>query len=199
MTLLDMTGKPCPIPVINAKRALKTLAPGETISIIVDNEISKQNLEKMAEGLGHMVISSIEDSNFKVTITVGTSKSKDDSSESQGLVVAIGQDRMGNGPFDDESSVALGKMLIKYFIFSLTELDIPPEYLLFFNGGIFLTTEGSTVLDDLRILVEKGTVIGTCGACLNYYKKLDKLEIGAVTNMYAIVNAMSFAKRVINI
>jgi len=51
MKLIDVSGKPCPIPVIEAKKALSG-ADGE-VRIIVDNMIAVQNLEKMAAGYGY--------------------------------------------------------------------------------------------------------------------------------------------------
>jgi hypothetical protein len=71
--------------------------------------------------------------------------------------------------------------------------------MLFFNSGVKLTTEGSTALEDLRKLEEKGTVISSCGTCLDFYKVKDKLAVGSVTNMYAIVQAMGEAGRLISL
>ena len=58
--------------------------------------------------------------------------------------------------------------------------------MLFYNGGAFLTTEGSESLEDLRFLEESGVEILTCGTCLNHYGLADKLAVGQVTNMYEI-------------
>ena len=88
---------------------------------------------------------------------------------------------------------------MKSFIQSLTELETPPEYVFFFNGGAFLTTEGSACLDDLKVLSDKGAVVATCGACLNFYKLVDKLKVGAPTNMLAIASTMAQAAKVINV
>ena len=44
---IDATGLRCPLPVLEAKRALKDLEAG-TLEVIVDNTIAVQNLEKMA-------------------------------------------------------------------------------------------------------------------------------------------------------
>ncbi|MDR3204572.1 MAG: sulfurtransferase-like selenium metabolism protein YedF [Deltaproteobacteria bacterium] len=195
MPFLNMLKQPCPIPVINAKKALRQASPGQIVDVLVDNEIAVQNLTKMALILGHLVqSSSIEDGNFKVQITVSkASEVKSVQGDSAGLVVAIGTQSMGQG------DNLLGKNLLKAFIFSLTEIDPAPEYLLFFNGGAFMTTESSQALSDLFALAEKGTVISTCGACLDFYQLKDKLKVGAVTNMFAIVQTMAQAKRLINI
>jgi selenium metabolism protein YedF len=88
---------------------------------------------------------------------------------------------------------------MKGFIYSLTELDTPPETVLFFNSGVKLTTEGSNAIADLKKLETKGTVIASCGTCLDFYQLKEKLAVGSVTNMYAIVAAMSGAGRLINL
>ena len=51
MITIDVLGKPCPIPVIEAKKAL-TGKNGEDVLVKVDNIISVQNLEKMANHYG---------------------------------------------------------------------------------------------------------------------------------------------------
>jgi selenium metabolism protein YedF len=193
MTILDMTGKPCPIPVIEAKKALRSARPGDAVAILVDNDIARQNLQKMAEGLGHGFTFAVLDGGA-IRAEIGVSEAaRPVASEEGGLVVAVGRGFMGRG--DDE----LGAALMKSFLYSLTELETPPEHLLFFNGGVRLTTSGSTALDDLAALTAKGAAVHSCGACLNYYGLTDQLRVGSVTNMYAIVSAMSQAKRLINL
>jgi selenium metabolism protein YedF len=202
MAIINVLGKPCPIPVIEAKKALRKAAPGETVGVLVDNDISRQNLEKMAKGLGCPSAFEVQgDGNILVTITAAARATADAEPAAppaadfggRGLVVAIGKHTMGLG--DDE----LGASLIKGFIYSLTELDTPPETLLFFNSGVRLTTEGSNAIGDLKTLEAKGTIIASCGTCLDFYKLKDKLAVGSVTNMYAIASAMAEAAKVINL
>jgi selenium metabolism protein YedF len=214
MEIVNVLGKPCPIPVIEAKKALRKAAPGEGVQILVDNDISRQNLEKMARGLGYAAAFEVrEDGNILVSIgpaaKPGLGAGADSAAgpavspaaacvlstapEAQGLVVAIGKNTMGTG--NDE----LGAVLIKSFIYSLTELDSPPETLLFFNSGVYLSTQGSNVIADLKTLEEKGTVIASCGTCLDFYKIKDKLAVGSVTNMYAIASALAEAAKLINL
>lgn len=193
MNQINMLGQPCPIPVIEAKKALKGLAPGESISILVDNDVARQNLAKMAQGLGHGISHQVtREGHILVSITTAL-ECRPQSSDDSGLVVAIGRAVLGAG--DDE----LGAVLMKSFIYSLTELESPPEHLLFFNGGVHLSVEGSTALDDLNDLAAKGTLINSCGACLNYYGLTEKLKVGSITNMFAIVNTLAQAKKLINL
>jgi selenium metabolism protein YedF len=198
METINVLGRPCPIPVIEAKKALRKAAPGETVGILVDNDISRQNLEKMAAGLGCPSAFEVQgDGNILVRITAAAPAAGPAaavlSDGGQWLVAAIGKNTMGAG--DDE----LGAILIKSFIYSLTELDTPPETLLFFNSGVRLTTEGSNVIGDLKTLEAKGTIIASCGACLDFYQLKDKLAVGNITNMYAIASAMAAAAKVINL
>lgn len=99
---------------------------------------------------------------------------------------------MGTG--NDE----LGKVLIKGFIFAVTQLDKLPKTMLFYNGGATLTTEGSDSLEDLKSLEAQGVEIMTCGTCLDYYGLKDKLAVGSVTNMYSIVETQAKATKIIN-
>ena len=60
-----------------------------------------------------------------------------------------------------------------------------------------MTAEGSDSLEDLKALEAQGVEILTCGTCLDYYHLKEKLAVGSVTNMYAIVEAMAEAGRII--
>jgi|SRR5665647_1025276 len=96
-------------------------------------------------------------------------------------LVVISADTMGAG--DD----TLGKLLMKNFIFSITQLKELPQSMVFYNSGAYLTTEGSGSLEDIIALEKAGVEIGTCGTCLKTFGIEEKLKVGAITNMYAIL------------
>jgi selenium metabolism protein YedF len=198
--IIDVTGKPCPIPVIEAKKALRQAAPGNVVRVLIDNDIARQNLEKMAKGMGcPFAYETQPDGKILASITAAApetaaAKVSGTGGSAEGdLVVAIGKNTMGTGNDD------LGAILMKAFIYSLTELDTPPALMVFFNSGVCLTSEGSTALKDLKTLEEKGCIISSCGTCLDFYQLKEKLAIGNVTNMYAIASAMGSAARLINL
>lgn len=213
MTTIDCIGQVCPIPVIRTKKALQAMGEaGGVVTVLVDNDLSRQNLQKMANGMGlQNEYVQKENSVIEVTIVMGegcavdqqatspslntsaTSNSNSDPNPNTGIVVAIGRDTMGEG------SQELGKILIKGFIYSLKELTPTPTHILFFNSGINLATSDSNSLEDLRELEKSGTSILICGTCTNYYGVSEKIGVGEITNMYGIVTAMAGAKRVINI
>lgn len=188
MVKIDALGDVCPLPVIKAKKALKE---NTEILILVDNEIATQNLTKMAQQLGLEVnVEEKEAQVFHVAIFSGEPSleletfAKPIVSDSAYIVV-IDTKTMGRG--DDK----LGYSLLKGFIYSLTEQDILPTHVLFYNGGAELTTMVSEVLDDLGVLKAAGVEILTCGACLDYFGLTEKLAVGEVTNMYRILELMS--------
>ena len=198
MIIVNAMGDNCPIPVIKTKKAIAALTGPETIEVLVDNEIAVQNVTKMATGSGGKVTSEkLGDAEFKVTIEMEGAPEADEAEAvcvpdaRDNTVVVVSSDRMGSG--NDE----LGKVLIKGFIFAVTQLDTLPKTMLFYNGGATLTTEDSDSLEDLKSLEAQGVEIMTCGTCLDYYGLKDKLAVGTVTNMYSIVETMAKAGRIV--
>ena len=198
MITVNAMGDNCPIPVIKTKKAIAALTGPETIEVLVDNEIAVQNVTKMASGSGGKVTSEkLGDAEFKVTIEMEGAPEADEAEAvcvpdaRDNTVVVVSSDRMGSG--NDE----LGTVLIKGFIFAVTQLDTLPKTMLFYNGGATLTTEDSDSLEDLKSLEAQGVEIMTCGTCLDYYGLKDKLAVGTVTNMYSIVETMAKAGKIV--
>ncbi len=192
MMKVNAIGDACPIPVVKAKKAMQEANGTGTIEVLVDNEIAVTNVTKMAANEGAEVISEkVAENEYKITIELSGAKAEEAGEKEENLVVVISSDRMGAGNDD------LGKVLIKGFLFAVTQLDKLPKTILFYNGGAALTAEGSDSLDDLKHMEEQGVEILTCGTCLNYYGLSDKLAVGGVTNMYTIVEKMAGADKII--
>ena len=92
---------------------------------------------------------------------------------------------------------SLSAYLLKAFLYALSQQESLPKTILFYNGGAFLTCEGSLSLEDLKSMAERGVEILTCGTCLNHYGLKEQLAVGEVTNMYAIVEKMAAADRIL--
>ena len=99
--------------------------------------------------------------------------------------------------YDPDASDELGKILIKGFIYALSQMETHPDTILFYNGGAKLTTEDSESLEDLKKMEEEGVEILTCGTCLKHYGLMEKLMVGKVTDMYTIAERMTGADKVI--
>ena len=224
---LDERGKTCPLPVIETKKVLEKSSEGTVVTVLVDNFIAVQNLEKLARQKGLPFSYQKQDElNFQVQIIAGaavmpgsqtgtaagamvnTAQVKTGLATAQadkplpadkleaagegdiirkGMVVVLSAGVMGTG--DDK----LGGLLMKGFVFALTQQDQLPETVLLYNGGAFLSCEGSVSLGDLQNLAQRGVQILTCGTCLNHYHLSEKLQVGTVTNMYEIVQIMTGA------
>ena len=197
MVTVNAMGDNCPIPVIKTKKAMQALTGPETIEVLVDNEIAVQNVTKLAKEQGGEVSSEkLGEKEYKVTIKMQGAPAVDAEvvctpDQKGDLIVVVSSDRMGTG--NDE----LGKVLIKGFIYAVTQLDTLPKKMLLYNGGATLTTEGSDSIEDLKSLEAQGVEILTCGTCLDYYHLKDKLVVGGVTNMYSIVESMAEAGKII--
>ena len=198
MVTVNAMGDNCPIPVIKTKKAMQALTGPETIEVLVDNEIAVQNVTKLAKEQGGEVSSEkLGEKEYKVTIKMQGVPAADAEvvctpDQKGDLIVVVSSDRMGTG--NDE----LGKVLIKGFIYAVTQLDTLPKKMLFYNGGAKLTCEGSESLEDLKELKSRGVKILTCGTCLNYYELSDKLAVGEVTNMYDIAEKMAGASLIVS-
>ena len=87
--------------------------------------------------------------------------------------------------------------LLKTFIYTLTEQDVLPQRIIFYNGGVPLVTKTSESLEDLQKLSAAGVEIYACGACLNYYGLTDDVAVGEITNMFRIIEMMRTANRIV--
>ena len=241
---LDDRGKQCPLPVIEAKKALEKAEPGSVVEVVVDNEIAVQNLKKLALHKGLDSLSEkVSEREFLVKIWAGVKEKAEQVRENaeqakemeeqaresaeqakemeeqaresaeqekenaeqaekesikcaldcreKGLVLVLASDEMGQG------DAVLGRLLMKGFVYAVTQQDKLPETVLLFNGGAKLSCQGSDSLEDLKELEAQGVEILTCGTCLNHYGIAEKLLVGNVTNMYEIVEKMTGAKKIV--
>jgi selenium metabolism protein YedF len=97
----------------------------------------------------------------------------------------LAQDTFGLG--DEE----LGRILMKSFLYALAESDNLPEAIYLVNGGVKLACSTSPALDAMQRLAALGVKIYSCGLCLDYFQFKDSLEVGEITNMYAIVEQIT--------
>ena len=187
MFIVDAKGLVCPKPVIMAKNALKE---HDEITIEVDNPTSRENLEKMAVvmKLDH---ETKESGNFYAITLRKTEDAQNSEDNHEEYIIGISSEFAGTG------DTQLGSALMKSFIYTVTEAEKLPKTMIFYNGGVKLTTEGSPVLEDLSKLQAAGVEILSCGTCLNFYGLTEKLKVGSVTNMYVIFEKQQKAAKII--
>lgn len=211
MITINAIGDTCPIPVVKTKKAIEKLEKPDTVETLVDNEIAVENLKKMASQMGFAVSDSKINSGYSVKITVDDIDKINDNKMSATNSIKTGADDMVScniknsgekvvvikSEFMGDGDNELGKVLIKGFIYALSQQDELPQTMLFYNGGAKITSEGSESIEDLKALEEKGVKIFTCGTCLNYYGLTEKLCVGEATNMYEITKKMTEASLIV--
>ena len=192
---IDARGLSCPMPVINTKKELDKIESGLVVTT-VDNIVAKENILKLANSLNCEANVIKEEKDF---ISIEIKKGENDIIEKSENIaledkcIFISSDKMGKG--NDE----LGEVLIKGFIYTLTESKPYPKHIILVNGGVKLSTENEATIENLKILEESGVEILSCGTCLDYYGLKEKLQVGSITNMYTIVDIMKNSLQTISI
>ena len=223
--VVDARGLACPLPVVNAKKATAELKQGGKVSVLVDNEIAVQNLQKFAKQKAYECMAKkLAPQEYEVTMIVEVKRSIEETEEEDRKKVVTERTDLGVRRMNEDEKTPicqpdirkkgmvvvlsgnvcgtgeekLGKALMKAFVFALTKQDQLPETILCYNTGAFLTCEGADTLDDMKSLEAEGVKILTCGTCLDFYGLKEKLAVGSVTNMYEMVEAMEQAQNIIN-
>lgn len=192
---VDARGLACPKPVINTKKELDNIEQGIVI-VTVDNDVAKQNILKLSNSLNceSRVIKEEKDL-ISIEIKKGENVIIEEKKqeELEDKCIFISSNKMGNG--NDE----LGEVLMRGFIYTLTESKPYPKSILLVNAGVKLSTENHDTTQNFKILEEAGVEILSCGTCLDYYGLKESLKVGSVTNMYTIVDIMKNSSQTISI
>lgn len=99
-------------------------------------------------------------------------------------VLLLTKDYLGEG------SEELGRNLMKSFLYVLTEADVKPKAIYCINSAVNMLVTGSDHLDNLTGLEAAGVTIAGCGICLDFYGVKDKVQVGTITNLYAITESL---------
>lgn len=193
------------MPLIETKKALKESDKGETLKIQIDNETSVKNVTHYLEDNNIRVEQSKQGETWELIANRGDEDIEDikrsqpeaycepADGSSLSYAVMFAKNRLGEG--SDE----LGEALVGAMLNSIKAQDTLPEKMIFMNSGIDLVTSGSNVLPLLKELEIKGVACITCGACLDYFDKIDDLEVGRISNMHEIMEVMLSVGKVINV
>lgn len=192
MEILDCRAHKCPQPVVETRKLLLA-KPDQSVKVLVGDDTARENVSRLAKSQGYAVQAAETEGGFALVLTPGGEKVKSAEAPAvRGKTVAfVTSDQMGGG--DPE----LGRILLRNFLFTLTEMETVPDTLLFVNAGVKLTTEGAETLEALEKLACMGTDIASCGLCLDFFGLKEKLAVGRVTNMLEIAETLQSAGRTI--
>lgn len=200
--LVDARGLACPEPVILTQKALTS---HDEVTVLVDNVTALENVKRLASSSGCVVETAEEPGGvFRIHLKKRQGGEAGPGTPSEcAYPGAAGQPASGPTVFVISSAVmghgndALGAILMKAFIHTATELENPPDLMIFYNTGVKLASSDSGVVDDLKALEEKGVKILLCGTCVNFFELGGSIGAGSVSNMYDIASVLSKAGRIV--
>ena len=206
MEIIDARGKACPTPVILAKKMADTGT--EAFTVLVDNKTAVENLNRFAGSAGFDAavteigpdwsISFCKAGSGQSTRTNQTVQSEQpgptaESRSKKSWALFIGSAGIGQG------DPVLGASLLKMCLYTLTQGEDLPDYILMMNGGVKAAVEHEQAIEHLKELEARGTTVLVCGACLNFFGMTDDLKAGTLSNMYDILTAMQNVDKVISL
>lgn len=194
--IVDARTLSCPQPVILTQKALEE---SDAVTTIVDNEIAKENVSRLARKKGFDVETEKRGEEYHLHLSRrgdAADPGEDEpylscNSADGPIVLLLATDTVGRG--SDE----LGGKLMTAFVQILGEIAPKPDVIILMNSGVKLAAHGSQVIEDLRALVEQGTELLVCGTCVNHYDLKESLRVGTISNMFDIASAMFGAGKVI--
>ncbi|BHH84856.1 sulfurtransferase-like selenium metabolism protein YedF [Desulforhopalus sp. 52FAK] len=198
--MIDACGLACPGPVLLVKDAVEEAA-GIDLSVLVDNAGSAENVTRFLTTKGYSVTETEEDGVFRLVAASGAvqgsavpekaSVVRDETV--QRVLVLVTSDTLGSG--DD----VLGRKLMISYLKTIKEMGPELWQLIFVNGGVKLTTTSSPVLQELQDYEKSGTIILSCGTCLEHFGLTEEKQVGGTTNMLDIITATQCADKVVSI
>ncbi|MDD3268381.1 MAG: sulfurtransferase-like selenium metabolism protein YedF [Syntrophomonadaceae bacterium] len=191
---VDARGLSCPQPVVLTKKALEEQGVSEVLTI-VDNTVALANVSRLLETLKLAPIVSQKDNDYYIDVVKTESLEEIGPQENLAgnTVIMLTSNLLGNG------DPKLGTTLMKSFFYSISQLEGSIKSLIFMNAGVMLTTEGSEVLEHIKIMESRGIEVLSCGTCLDFYGLSDKLCVGLATNMYTITERMTENSKLITL
>lgn len=193
---IDARGLACPKPVIETKKAIESINSGK-VKVIVDNYIAKENIIKLSRSMNlEFNILKEEGSFIEIEIIKGEfleNITEEKSNDIENSCVFISSDKIGEG------DIELGKILMKGFVYTLTETKPYPKYIILVNSGVNLSTSNEDTIENLKKLENFGVEIVSCGTCLDFYNLKESLKVGRVSNMYDILEIMKNTDKTISI
>ena len=199
---IDTRGNTYLNPLVAVKNVLKTLSVDDKLNVVVDNIVSAQDLEEMAEQMNLPSQKIQQGTDYVVSLFVKKSffvpqydeVKKDETLKIKtSFIVVIDSEFMGRG---DEQ---LGANLLKSFIYTLASSEELPTKIIMYNSGVKLAIDGSAVLTDLKKLQNVGVEIFVNDMSLEYYGLKDKLAVGKLISMSDLIKMQVEARKIIKL
>lgn len=108
-------------------------------------------------------------------------------------ILVFTRDGLGDAPAELQQKLAVK------FLQLIFDANTLPAKIVFYTAGVKLACEGSSVIDELKALKDRGVELILCSTCLDYFNLRDKVQVGIVGGMPDIIEALSAAGKVISL
>ena len=186
----DARGELCPKPVMMARELVMS---GESaISVLVDNEVAASNVTRFlessaysvtrADASGHIVINALKGEGAASEVSAA------DQHEERRAYLLLSE-------YVGQESDGLGEVLMKSFIGTVAASSPLPSVVALMNGAVKLALEESTCSITLKEMEEKGVTLLVCGTCAKHFGIMDEINVGRISNMFEITEAVFGASK----
>jgi len=188
MKTIDCRDMPVPKPVVLTKKTLEELPEDSTITIIVNCDISEDNILTYAQNKGYFIKSELKNAGVFITISKSNycdiEKYKKEKKKIESKAIIITSDCIGEGLYGD--------VLMQEFLDSILVQKKLPSKIIFINNGVRLTCESSknTTLKTLQKIEDKGIILLVNLSSLQELELKNKHRIGKQISMFELAEAM---------
>ena len=84
------------------------------------------------------------------------------------------------------------------YVQTIAQISPLPDTIVLYNSGVRLVTQESGALQALRTLQAKGVEVLVCGTCLDFYELKSALQVGQISNMFAIMHITMQASKLMS-
>lgn len=170
------------------KKYFNSIGEGEAIAI-VSSELERDNVIRYSTHKGYKIH---EDEENKCEINIEKRGCLELEEEENIFSILITDDKLG------DSNESLGEILIGEYFEALNEYDELPKTILFLNSGVKLFNN-SKVLEELKMLYNKGVKLLINDTSLDYYNMRQNITFGEIISMYDFIVTMKKSKKLIKL
>lgn len=185
--------------LLAAKRKLTTLPTGR-VTIILSSEKGRDDMLRFARDAGYGAQPlGRRDDDFLLRLERGKPEEREQlervalAERPKDKLLLISSESIGA---PDKS---LGRMLMKKFLYSLTETEQRPTAIVIVSSGVRLASSDSESLEVLHALEGAGVDVMVCRASAEFLNLKDKIAVGRLCDMYQIVERLLAASNTLTI